>query len=107
MQLKNDFVVCFDVSGTLLDVDGKPSKAIIELLKVFVKLRCQVYIWSGAGMSVVRRLIIQLGLDGKVNVCEKGSIKPDLCIDDEFVQHGKANLRVPVWVHLDDELEKV
>lgn len=107
MQLKNDFTVCFDVSGTLVDWDGRPSAVMLELLKTFVKLRCQVYIWSGSGVSLARRLIIQLGLEGKVSICDKGSIQPDLCIDDEAVQHGKANLRIPVWVHVDDKLEKV
>lgn len=91
--------VCFDVDGTLLDAkEDFPRHEIIDAFRVFEKLGCDMYVWSGSGVDYAERWSYKLGL--KAKVVAKWSFNPDIAIDD-FPSDvpwdkplGKINLKV-------------
>lgn len=83
--------ICFDVDGTLINVDI-PRYDIIQLFHIFKKMGHNVYIWSGGGIEYASHWRDKLGLEAIVIV--KGSIIPDIAIDDQDVCLGKVNLQV-------------
>lgn len=86
--------VCFDVDGTLIDYENKPRYAVINLLKAFKDLNCAVYVWSGGGVLYAEGWVNRLGLNDLIEGCiVKGSIQPDLAVDDQFVNLGLANFK--------------
>jgi len=89
-------IICFDVDGTLIHQVGEsedtPRYDIINLFHFFENLGNEMHIWSGGGMSYAERWSQKLGL--KAKIIEKGSIKPDIAIDDMNVNLGKVNIRV-------------
>ena len=90
---KTMFTVCFDIDGTLRDYSDKPRTEIITLLQAFKAIKnIKVYVWSGGGVEYAQRIVSSMGLeiDG---VIVKGSVTPDLAIDDQTVDLGIANLR--------------
>lgn len=87
------FTVCFDVDGTLITLDNKPNYKMIYLFHALQALGCEMYIWSGGGLDYARQISDKLGLYAKI--IEKGSMVPQLAIDDQDVQLGKANLCIP------------
>lgn len=85
--------VCFDVDGTLIKLqDDTPRYEIINLFLTFQRLGYTLYVWSGGGVDYAARWVEKLGL--KVEVIAKGSLKPDIAIDDEDVKLGTVNLKV-------------
>lgn len=100
MRITNEFIVCFDVSGTLVDMDDGIRHSVYNLLMAMIKLKCKVYIWSGAGVNVAESVAKRLNIAEKVECIEKGSVIPDLSVDDQKVTFGKANLWVPEWIEM-------
>jgi hydroxymethylpyrimidine pyrophosphatase-like HAD family hydrolase len=84
--------ICFDVNGTLINVDDTPRYDTIQLVKYFDKIGWKVYIWSSCGRDYGIYWIEKLGLD--FPVIEKGSIKPEIAVDDNNVTFGKVNIKV-------------
>lgn len=91
-------VIAFDIDGCLIgqsQVDGNvPNYPVIDLLRWFVDNGDTVYIWSGGGVDYAQRWAEKLGLDERCKVIQKGSIVPDIAVDDEFVQLGTVNIKV-------------
>jgi hydroxymethylpyrimidine pyrophosphatase-like HAD family hydrolase len=92
MKTKN-FSVCFDVQGTLFE-DDRVCEPVFALLKAFLDLGADVYIWSGGGLKTAEKAAERLGLKGSVLCIEKGSINPDLTVDDTRVSFGRVNMKV-------------
>lgn len=87
------FKVCFDVDGTLFDYKDGVRKNILDLLNAFRNIPdVEVYVWSGGGVKYAKQRLRGLGIENVV-VISKGSIKPDLAIDDQTVSLGIVNLR--------------
>lgn len=86
--------VAFDVDGTLIGYDGIVQDDVVELLHHFLKLGCDVHVWSGGGLAYVRGTCERLGIDKKVKMVTKGAIVPDIAFDDQDVTLGKANIKV-------------
>jgi len=90
--------IAFDIDGTLIsderyyDLADTPRYDIIDLFRIFEKLGCEMYIWSGGGVDYANHWKEKLGL--RANVVIKGSFIPDIAIDDEDVQLGKVNIKV-------------
>lgn len=90
--------VCFDVDGTLIydenhrELFDTPNYKMIALFKSFEELGCEMYIWSGGGISYSIRWANKLGL--KATHVRKGSFIPDIAVDDEELGLGKVNLKV-------------
>jgi hydroxymethylpyrimidine pyrophosphatase-like HAD family hydrolase len=100
-------VVAFDIDETLMGYGNQPREDVIQFLKLFVKFGCDVVVWSnGCGaydddsVSYAQRIVKELGLEG-VRVVEKGSLDPDITIDDLDIWTrisegtlGRVNIRV-------------
>ncbi len=88
--------VAFDVDGTLIHQVGEkedtPRYDVITLFHFFEKRGNNMFIWSGGGVDYAERWANKLGLSAKI--IPKGSIKPDLAIDDMNVNLGVVNIRV-------------
>jgi len=88
--------ICFDVDGTLIHLVGEaedtPRYDIISFFLFLENLGNKMYVWSGGGVDYAERWSQKLGL--KAKVIEKGSIKPDIAVDDMNVNLGKVNIRV-------------
>lgn len=96
--------VCFDVDGTLIDYTNQPRDLVIHLLRTFKALGCEVYVWSGGGVQYAHGWVNRLGLNDVVDdVIMKGSIKPDLAVDDQSVNLGLANFRTNPLDMLEDK----
>lgn len=96
-------IVAFDVDGTLIHQDSDlcdtPRYDVIQLYKLLESFGCTMYIWSGGGVDYAKRWAEKLGLNG--TVIEKGSMIPDLAVDDMDLDFrrsekslGKINLQV-------------
>ena len=85
--------VAFDCDGTLIrHQDDTPRYDIIKLFHILEALGCTMYIWSGGGVDYAERWRDKLGLTA--TVVAKGSFKPEIAIDDEYVTLGLVNLNV-------------
>src|SRR5271165_2287419 len=79
-------VVAFDVDNTLINSDGTPRKNVIQLFILLQRFGCQMVIWSNGGgetethIEYATRIAKQLELDALI--LEKGSIVPDITVDD-------------------------
>lgn len=89
-------IVAFDVDGTLIHQVGEkedtPRYDVVQLFKLFESFECDMVIWSGSGTDYAERWAQKLGL--VAGIVEKGSITPDIAVDDMEVNLGKVNLRV-------------
>lgn len=83
--------ICFDVDGTLVTPEG-PRYDIIHLLIILKKLGHTIYVWSGGGTTHSEEWVWKLGLD--VLTIEKGSITPDIAVDDGETGLGIVDLKV-------------
>ena len=83
--------ICFDVAGTLVKPEG-PRYDIIQILLTLKSLGHTVYVWSSGGVTFSEEWVMRLGLD--VPVIEKGSITPDIAVDDEETGLGVVDLKV-------------
>lgn len=92
----NDFTVAFDCDGTLLheepELKDRPRYLVIDFFHILESLGLRMVIWSGNGVAHAEAVKDYLGLDAEV--LEKGSIKPDLAVDNEDVTLGKFNINV-------------
>lgn len=98
-------IVAFDVDETLMGYGNEPREDVIQFLKLFVKFGCDVVVWSNGGCDedsevYAARVVKDLGLEG-VRVIKKGSIDPDITIDDLDIWTrisegtlGRVNIRV-------------
>lgn len=88
--------VAFDVDGTLIhqigDQEDSPRYEVIQLYKILESAGCEMFIWSGGGLGYAERWAQKLGLNGTIII--KGSLVPDIAVDDEEVTLGKVNLRI-------------
>lgn len=86
-------IIACDIDGTIINFKDNPRYDVIALLKLFDKFGCKIYLWSGGGISYATTWANRLGLD--YDVIEKGSIIPDIIIDDESATNlGKVNIIV-------------
>jgi len=96
MKDPHDTAVAFDVDGTLIyqvgEKEDTPRYKIVELFHLFEGLGYRMFIWSGSGLDYAERWARKLGL--KAEIVPKGSIVPDIAVDDEDVELGTVNLRV-------------
>jgi len=99
-------VVAFDVDNTLINSDGEPRKAVVQFFTLFQRFGCRMVIWSNGqdhdgvrGVEYAKRIADRLGLQAEI--LEKGSLEPDICVDDlnmfdrisERIM-GKVNIKV-------------
>jgi len=84
--------VCFDVDGTLIGIDNRPRWEVIQLFHMLNLIGCDVFIWSGGGIDYATMIRDRLGL--KAKIIEKGSMVPDISVDDQEVTLGRANICV-------------
>ena len=89
--------ICFDVDGTLIyevgELEDTPRKEIVNMLHFFLKhTEFNVYVWSQGGVEYATEWMKKLNID--VDVIEKGSIYPDIAVDNEVVNLGRVNMRV-------------
>lgn len=73
-------VAAFDVDNTLIDDDENPREQVVQLFVLLQRFGCRMVIWSGNGVEYATRIAGQLELDAKI--LEKGSIQPDITVDD-------------------------
>jgi phosphoserine phosphatase len=92
-------VIAFDVDGTLIDNQDRPRHDIIDLLRAFQRLGCEVWVWSGGGLDYAQRWVERLGLEPDGVYAKDPRLPVDLAIDDaEGADLGRmATLVVPVW----------
>lgn len=102
--------IAFDVDGTILH-DGNPRFKfispesgmeeplcdtprydIIAMFHAYEAMGFEMVIWSGGGVDYAKRWAARLGL--QATVLEKGSIRPDIAVDDQDVNLGITNIRV-------------
>lgn len=86
-------VVAFDIDGTLIDGQDMPRRDIVEML-LTMSAYCQVVVWSGSGVPYAEMWGRRLFLPALVQYREKGSLKADICFDDEDVNLGIVNIGV-------------
>lgn len=88
--------ICFDVDGTLIHQAGEladtPRYEIIQLYKSFEALGWQMVVWSGGGVDYARHWAAKLGLNS-AHVVPKGSLKPDIAVDD-MAHESEFNLGI-------------
>lgn len=95
-------IICFDVDGTIINMDNTPRYEIIDYLRLFLRDGNRIIIWSGGGQDYARNWADKLGFDyesTKVEAYAKNTMiadiqKPDICFDDEFVDLAKINIKV-------------
>lgn len=98
-------VVAFDVDDTLLDHQGNAREDVIALLRLLQKFGCEIIVWSNGGgpneesIPYAKRICRELAIDALV--LEKGSLQPDITIDDLDIWTrisegtlGRVNIRV-------------
>ena len=83
--------ICFDVNGTLVIPEG-PRYEIIQILLTLKRLGHTIYVWSSGGVTHSEEWVARLGLG--VPVIEKGSITPDIAVDDMESGLGVVDLKV-------------
>jgi hypothetical protein len=89
--------ICFDVDGTLIYEIGEnedtPRLEVINMVNFFKEhTDFNVYVWSQGGVEYAEEWVKKLHLD--VKVIEKGSVYPDISIDNEVGNLGRVNIRV-------------
>lgn len=102
--------ICFDVDGTLIH-DGNPDYKfispvsgleeplcdtpryeVIQMFHMYKAMGFEMGIWSGGGIDYAKHWAAKLGLSA--TILEKGSIRPDIAVDDLDVDLGVINIRV-------------
>jgi ribonucleotide monophosphatase NagD (HAD superfamily) len=79
-------IVAFDVDNTLVDDDEEPREEVVQLFRLLQRFGCRMVVWSNGGgenessLDYADRICEKLGLEAQV--IEKGSIQPDITIDD-------------------------
>lgn len=87
----DQITVAFDCDGTLVDFfSGKPRYDIVALFHGFQRRGCVMMIWSRTGTDHARETMERLGLRAKI--VEKGSLVPDVAVDDEEKNLGRVNI---------------
>lgn len=80
--------IAFDVDNTLIDSNNIPRIEVLNLLKAFVNLGCDVIVWSSAGTSYAQDVCSQLSLNhleiSRVRIIDKYSEFVDIAVDDNF-----------------------
>ena len=88
--------VAFDIDGCLIhlsgDLEDTPRYGVLDLFRWFQRHGHDMVIWSGGGIDYATRWARRMGLEARI--IEKGSIVPDLAVDDEHVKLGTLNLKV-------------
>lgn len=92
-NIKGYPVVAFDVDGTLIDGHDMPRRDIVEIL-LTMNAYCRIIVWSGSGASYAEMWGRRLFLPQFVQYREKGSLKTDICFDDEDVNLATVNIGV-------------
>ena len=89
--------IAFDVDGTLFDVNDKPRKEIIELLKALASTN-EIVVWS-ASSNYAEMMARKAGIFDLVSICSsktnlflKGVV--DISFDDQVVKLAKYNIKV-------------
>lgn len=88
-------IICFDVDGTLLTFEKKPKLGVVTTLRFFHDIGCSVHVWSGAGKDYAQWAADVLNIADIVTCGKKGEIKPDITFDDDVVDYGSINLKIP------------
>ena len=88
--------VAFDVDGTLNKLDGTPNYPIIDLLRKYAIMGCDIYVWSGCGLDYAKQWIVKLGLDayGATAIIKRKNTNIDICYDDQEVKLAAVNIQV-------------
>ena len=89
-------LICFDVDGTLFTFDKRPIPRVVATLRFFHDIGCSVHVWSGAGKDYAQWAAEALNIADIVTCSKKGEIKPDITFDDDTVDYGHINLKIPV-----------
>lgn len=94
----NSKTIAFDIDGTLIHQQDNgqdvPNYDVIQLLHLFYEhYGWTVYLWSGSGVDYAKRWGEKLGYPD-IPVIEKGSLVPDIAVDDEEVNLGKIQIQV-------------
>jgi hypothetical protein len=88
----------------LVDGDGTPRPKVVQLFLLLQEFGCQMVVWSNGGdqepsVDYAARICKELGLTA--TILEKGSIQPDITIDDLDIWTrisektlGRVNIRV-------------
>lgn len=96
--------IAFDVDGTLITFDDQPRREIINMLIALSSAGNEITVWSGGGKEYasvwVRRLFLDrfvTHIDEKPLHAAKEGLGPfvDIAFDDEAVDLGKINVRLP------------
>ena len=74
-------LIMFDIDGTMIDYDGQPKRATVELFKMLQNLGCTCGVWSGGGEEYADSVAKFLGLSD-YKVFKKGSVEPSIAFDD-------------------------
>jgi len=86
--------IAFDVDGTLIDFHDRPRPQVIALFRAFQALGYRMLIWSAHGEDYSKEVGQKLGLTD-FEVIEKGSIEPDIAVDDDgILAKGKVVIKV-------------
>jgi hydroxymethylpyrimidine pyrophosphatase-like HAD family hydrolase len=94
MKIPIQMTAAFDIDGTLMMSDKITARAdVLNLYRALEALGAKMYIWSGEGMEHAQLAKELLGLSG-AEIIPKGSIIPDLAVDDSDLNLGKACLYV-------------
>lgn len=89
-------IIAFDVDGTLIDLNDKPRRNILDMLK-FLSSNNKIIVWSGGGKLYAEMIVRRLGLEKYIfSCCSKigNDFIPDIAFDDELVNLGKVNIKV-------------
>lgn len=89
-------LICFDVDGTLFTFDKRPNPGVVATLRFFHDIGCSVHVWSGAGKERAQWAAETLNIADIVTCSKKGEIKPDITFDDDTVDYGRINFKIPV-----------
>lgn len=99
--------IAFDVDGTLIGLGQglypEPRWEVINMLILLSSTAgCRITVWSGAGEEWASTIVNRFGIKKYVSIIsEKPRITKDyiplvdIAFDDEAVQFGKVNIRIP------------
>jgi hypothetical protein len=93
--------IAFDIDDTLYKIIGNtpdlhqaPDYDLIQVLRILHKFGARIYIWSAGGVDYATTIVKKLGLWNIAIVIPKGSVKVDICFDDQEVKLGLVNFLI-------------